>query len=107
MEKYMTSHLFDVIVYRQSDCYYRKIIAVPSYGLTVGKNNAYANITLCIIITFRISTMPLADNRYKNGNNVTSSSNNVATFRSKAQQSLINSVFVFLLYILSSLLLLK
>lgn len=31
-------------VYRQSNCDYRNIIAVPRYGLTVGKNNASANI---------------------------------------------------------------
>lgn len=46
MEKYMTSPLYDVIVYRQSNCDYRNIIAVPSYGLTVGENNGYANICL-------------------------------------------------------------
>lgn len=52
MEKYMTSHLFDIIVYRQSNCDYRKIIAVPSYGLTVGKNNGYANIIVWHHITY-------------------------------------------------------
>lgn len=40
----MTSHLYDVIVYRQSNYDYRKIITVPSYGVTVGKKNGNANI---------------------------------------------------------------
>lgn len=50
----MTSRLYDIIINRQNNCDYRKIIAVPSYGLTEGKTNGYANISLYATYNLRI-----------------------------------------------------
>lgn len=37
--------LWGNFAYRQSNCVYRKINGVPPYGLTLGKNSGYANIS--------------------------------------------------------------
>lgn len=73
----MTLHLYDVRVYRQSNCDYGKKTASPPYGLTMGKKTTDMQIyrlvrpVLLFIIykeNFRKNYMPFIRGEFKKKN---------------------------------------